>query len=171
MFETSHCYGDVMFFGIISHSHWSLNFAPINYIENVSAHQDLNESSLYKPNVISLQTNDLIVQICFLLRKQSSAKGLVIFNPAVGGGREVRGVKNIWRPAWRGLKIFYISFKGVEKFPHCLRNPLYIKYRGSKFFDFTREGGSQNIFCSSESGVQNFCHVILNSTTPPTAEL
>ena len=136
MFETSHCYGDVMFFGIISHSHWSLNFAPINYIENVSAHQDLNESSLYKPNVISLQTNDLIVQICFLLRKQSSAKGLVIFNPAVGGGREVRGVKNIWRPAWRGLKFFYISF---EKFPHWLSKTFYIRCRGVKKNNFTRE--------------------------------
>ena len=26
-------------------------------------------------------------------------KGLIILNPAVGGGREVRGVKNIWIPA------------------------------------------------------------------------
>ena len=33
----------------------------------------------------------------------------------------------------------------------------------------TSEGGRQ-IFCSSERRVQNFCHVILNSTTP-TAEL
>ena len=40
-------------------------------------------------------------------------KGLVIFNPAVGGGREVRGVKNIWILALGGLNNFLIFFEGV----------------------------------------------------------
>ena len=44
-------------------------------------------------------------------------KRLVIFNPAVGGGREVREVKNIWKPALGGLKMFYISLKGGSKLP------------------------------------------------------
>ena len=38
------------------------------------------------------------------IRAFSIYKGSVIFNPAVGGGRGVRGVKNIWRPALGALK-------------------------------------------------------------------
>ena len=69
---------------------------------------------------------------------------------------------------FRGLKNFYISFKGVEKFPYCLSKTFYIKCRGSIFFYFTREGG-QKSFCSSERGVQNFCHSEFDH--PPTAKL
>ena len=39
-------------------------------------------------------------------------KGLVIFNPAVGGWSRSEGVKNIWSPALEEVKNFYISFEG-----------------------------------------------------------
>ena len=64
-----------------------------------------------------------------------------------------------------GWRFFTFLLKGVEISPHWLRKTFYIKRRGVKFFHFYTWGGQQ-IFCSSERGVQNFSHVILNSTTP-----
>ena len=57
--------------------------------------------------------------ICFLeiksrgFKSYFSCKGVVILNPAVGQWSRGEGVKNILRPALGGLKMFYISFKGV----------------------------------------------------------
>ena len=67
-------------------------------------------------------------------------KGLVIFNPSVGGGRKVRGVKNIWRPALGGLKNFYISFKGAKKCSYCLSKTFYMKCRWVKISSFYMRG-------------------------------
>ena len=72
----------------------------------------------------------------------------------------LRGQKYHLRPALGGLKIFYISFEGVEKLPHCL-NKTCIECRGSNFFHSTLEGvknvsvalrgGSKFLSCYSES--------------------
>ena len=63
------------------------------------------------------------------------------------------------------MKIFYISFEGVETFPHCLSKTLEIKCRRVKIVHIKREtsvalrGGLKFLSCDPE-----FAH-------PPTAEL
>ena len=48
-------------------------------------------------------------------------KGLVIFKPAVGGSRQVRGVNIYWRPASGGMKKVYIPFEWGWKIPFLLK--------------------------------------------------
>ena len=66
------------------------------------------------------------------------AMGLVNFNPAVGGWSWGEGVKKFWRPAWGGLKKFYIFLEGDWKILHCWM------IRG--FFTFDVFKGSQNVY-------------------------
>ena len=73
--------------------------------------------------------------------------------------------QNFLKTCLRGDEKIVFLLRGVKKFLNCLGKTFYIKCRGVKFFSFYTWGGQQ-IFCSSERGVQNFCHVILNSTTP-----
>ena len=47
----------------------------------------------------------------------SDRKGLVIFNPALGGWSTGEGVKSFWRPAWWGWKNCTLLLRGLEKFP------------------------------------------------------
>ena len=50
-------------------------------------------------------------------------KGLVFLNTSVGGGRQMRGVKNIPKTAWGGLKLFLIFVEGGWKIMlPCLKN-------------------------------------------------
>ena len=44
-------------------------------------------------------------------------KGLVIFNPAVGGWSTGEGGSKFFEDLLEGMKKLYIPFEGVEKFP------------------------------------------------------
>ena len=80
----------------------------------------------------------------------------------------MRGVKNIWKPALGGVRIFYISFEGVRKFPHYLRL-FALNVGGSNFFDFTREG--VKIFSVGLRGGIKIFVMLFCIRPPPTAEL
>ena len=80
-------------------------------------------------------------------------RGLSFLIQQYGGGREVRGVKNVWITASGGMKFFYILLRGAEKFPFCLSKT------------FTLNVGGQNIFILHARGLKIF--VMLFGIRPP----
>ena len=79
-------------------------------------------------------------------------KGLVIFNPAVGGWSRGEGGQKYLETCFRGVEFFLHSCEGVKKFLRCLSKTFYIKcggvkilfilhVRGVKKFSVARRGG------------------------------